>query len=69
MLPVRDRSSPEMVFKAVDLPAPLRADERDDLALVHFKRDVLDGVDLAIVYIDVFNSQHGTWLILLLLPR
>ena len=33
----------------------VRADERDDLALVDLKGNALDGVDAAVVHMDIIN--------------
>ena len=34
------------------------ADQRDDLALMYFKGHALDGVDTAVIDIDVIDLQH-----------
>ena len=45
MLPVLERSRPEMVCRVVVLPAPLAPMRGDDLPFVDVEGDVLDGVD------------------------
>ena len=33
-------------------------DQRHDLALVYMKRDVLDGVDRTVIYVNVLDRKH-----------
>jgi len=47
-----------MDFKVVVLPAPLRADQADDLALADFDRDILQHMAGAVPGIEVFHLQH-----------
>ena len=56
--PSRGRRMPERVRRIVDLPAAVGADEGDYLALLHVERNALEGVDRAVVYVEVLNSQH-----------
>ena len=36
----------------------IRADQRDDFALMHLKRYALNGMNRAVIDVDVFHFQH-----------
>ena len=46
-------------FEDGGFPGAVCADEGDDLPLLHGEGDVLDGVDGAVIHIDVLYVQHG----------
>ena len=55
-------SRPEMVFRVVDLPAPLAPIRVTISPSFTSKGDALDGVDAAVVDVDVVDFQHGSML-------
>ena len=48
-------SRPEIGVQNGGFARAVRADERDDLALVDLKGNALDGVDAAVVHMDIIN--------------
>ena len=56
MEPLLAFSRPEMVRSVVDLP--VRSDQRDGLALLHFKGDTLYRFDRAVGHVQILYLKH-----------
>ena len=56
---MRGRSSPEIVFSVVVLPAPLLPSRATISPCATRERDPLEGVDLPVVDVEIFDLKHG----------
>ena len=57
--PVRGCMQPGDRLQRRALAGAVRADQRDDLALLDLNRDALQGVDVPVVGVDVVDLEHG----------
>ena len=48
---------PMRLFNSVDLPAPLRPEQRNDLLLAHVERDAIEDVALAVEGVDAVDRE------------